>query len=158
VLDRAADGRLAAQARRGAWVLGAILLFVLGLAFVVAPLVGSGGWILLALAVPPLAAGAAAFGRVRAVRAIGPLVALAYAIVIGTVATTSPRGLTPPPGAAMPSIDPFATLLAGAFLVAAILLALGTPDPLEGRLTRPRRRTLVALGAVLVLVGVVLYD
>ena len=136
--------------RRGAWTAGGLLLGALGLAVIAAGLVGfvlfRGGVALVAVGAPPLGAAAGVLGRPPHARPLALLVALAYAIVVGCIATTPLRGLTPALG--QPPASPVlgAMLVAVAFLVTAALLAFG--DPTRGPREGSRRR---AAGLVLAL-------
>ena len=139
--------------RRGAWTSAGLLLGALGLASVAAGLVGfalfRGGLALVAVGVPPLVGSAGVLGRRHHARPLALLVALAYAIVVGFIATTPLRGLTPAPSE--PSASPVlgGVLVAVAFLAAAALLAVGDATP--GSPAHLRRRTAGSVLALFVL-------
>jgi hypothetical protein len=95
-----------------------VLLVVLGVSMVAA----SPGVGILLFAIPPIAAGVWAFGDGKWARPIGVVVSLAYAAVVGFVATTPLRGATPPPGAPSPPIDIVAVAITIGFLLAGVLL------------------------------------
>jgi hypothetical protein len=128
---------IADSARRGAWHGSGLLLLALGIGSLGVALTGlvfaGGGVAFLGLAVPPLIAGYGILRRTRWARVFGLIVALAYAVGVAYVASTPLRGLTPPTGQSAPTIDPGSTLVAVAFLVAAILVLVGTADSRTGR-------------------------
>lgn len=122
------------RARHQVWQAGAILLTVLGLgcaALTVVALIASqpGGWGFLLVGLPLLVLGVAGLRGVdAAVRLAGSLAALACGVVSILIATTPLRGLTPPPGAPAPSIEPVSMLVGLVFIAAAVLLVVGVPS------------------------------
>ena len=121
------------QARHRAWRAGAALLTLLGLAAIAVPVVAliggqPGGWGFLLVGLPLLVLGVAGLRGVdAAVRLAGSAAALACGAVSILISTTPLRGLTPPPGAPAPSIEPVSMLVGLAFVAAAILLLVGVP-------------------------------
>ena len=120
-------------ARQRAWQAGAALLALLGLACVAVPIVAlmggqPGGWGFLLVGLPLLVLGVAGLRGVdAAVRLAGSLAALACGAVSILISTTPLRGLTPPPGAPAPSIEPVSMLVGLAFIAVAVLLLVGLP-------------------------------
>ena len=110
----------AAGIRGAAWYLGGFLMLALGVV-----LIASGGVGILLLAIPPLAVGVWVILGRRWARAIGMTVAFGYAAMVGYVATTPLRGLTPPAGQEREPLEPTLVGLTIAFLVAGLLIALG---------------------------------
>ena len=127
----------ASAARRRAWALAGVGLLALGMGLLAIALIGlvsaGGGLALVALAIPPIAAGVLVVRRTPGARVVGLSVSLAYAAVVASVATAPWRGLTPAPGSAAP-IDPGSVLVGLGFLAVAVLLVVGTPgrDPAPG--------------------------
>lgn len=120
------------------------LLVGYGVAILATALVGmvvwGGGVAFVGLAVPPLAAGYGVTRRVRGARLFGVAVAGAYAIACAYVATTTLRGLTLAPGQQAAGLDPLWTVVAVAFLLAAVLIGssradLRPPDSTAGGVT-----------------------
>ena len=125
--------RLVSEARRVAWLVGGVLLVVIGLVCLALPLASllggqPGGFGLLAIAAGLLALGLAALRGVGIVRLLGPVVALVCAGFLLLLATSPLRGLTPAPGSAPPSIDALSLLIGLVFLGCAVLLAVGLPN------------------------------
>jgi hypothetical protein len=118
------------RARQAAWTTAGLILLALGSLLLAVGAIGvgadGGGLAFLALGLPPVAAGGLILRRVSGARVAGLSVSLAYAAVIASVATAPWRGLSPPPGAESPSIDPASVLIGLTFGVAAGLLAFGT--------------------------------
>jgi hypothetical protein len=125
--------------RRRAWVAGGLVLLALGIGSLAVPLAGLvatggrlGGLAFLLLAVPPIAAGYGALRQIPWARVLGFTVALAYAVVVAYTATTPWRGLAPAQGQSSPPLDPGTVLVAVAFLISAVLIAVGRPDNQAG--------------------------
>jgi hypothetical protein len=93
---------------------------------------GVGGVAFVPLAVPPIAAGYCVMRRIQWARLLGVAVAVTYAVVVGYIATTPWRGLAPAPGQSSPPLDSGTVLVAVAFLISAILVAVGKPDGTTG--------------------------
>lgn len=117
-----------------AWQAGGVLLLCLGAGFLLIVLYGLmlgayGGVVTYGLlALPPLASGWAVLRRRPWARLVALPIALLYGAVVGFIATTPWRGVTPPPGTARPPLDLPTVLVAVAFFVAALLVAVGKPD------------------------------
>lgn len=88
-----------------------------------------GGWGFLLAGLPLLLLGWAGLrGADAAVRLAGSLAIFDCGVVLIFISTTSLRGLTPPPGAPAPSIEPVTMVLGLLFIAAAVLLVFGVPS------------------------------
>lgn len=122
------------KARHQAWKAGAALLALLGLACVALTVVAliaghPGGWGFMVVGLPVLILGVAGLrGGTAAARLIGFIAALACGVFLILIATTPLRGLTPPPGAPAPSIEPVSMVAGLAFIACAVLLVVGVPS------------------------------
>jgi hypothetical protein len=109
------------------------LLVGYGAAILAVALVGviawGGGVAFFAVAVPLLAAGFIVHRQVRGARLFGVAVAAVYGIASAYVATTTLRGLAPAPGQGAAGLDTFWTVVAVAFLAAAVLVGISRADP-----------------------------
>jgi hypothetical protein len=113
------------EARRIAFLAGTGLFAGLGF-LLLGVLVSGGGIVIGALALPILmGAWALASGR-HCARPLAVALALVYAAVVGYVATTPWRGLAPLPGQAREPLDPLMVGITMAFVLAALLLLVGT--------------------------------
>jgi hypothetical protein len=82
--------------------------------------------------VPPIAAGYCVLRQIPWARVLGLTVAVTYAVVVAYIATTPWRGLAPAQGQSSPPLDPGTVLVAVAFLISAVLIAVGKPDGKPG--------------------------
>jgi len=103
-----------------------MLLVILGLLFLIVSLLNGGGVAIAVLSVPLLLVGVGIFLGPGSTRLFGIGLAVLYAFVIGYMATTPWRGLTPPPGQARAPLDLGLVGLTIAFAVAGVLLAVGS--------------------------------
>ena len=108
------------------YLAGSMLLLLLGVIFVFGAFL-AGGLAVAILGMPILFAVAVLLRSGPWARVVGMMTGVIYTLVIGYVATTPLRGLTPAPGQPSVQLDLGMLVLTVAFALATIFIAIGAP-------------------------------